>query len=183
MATPSTANLGILLDKLLALAYATAQPPTRSASRFLASEMRREVLASSRSIARGRLNIPVYWAVYVHEGRTTPIVPRNGKVLVYFKNPLADDPRLRGGYPRRRSEVRKLNLDPEEWARLRASGQMIVRSRVDAPTPPHRFFGNTPGEGMAPFTIEAEGLVRDWATAQVIAALGKRQTVRRSVSL
>jgi hypothetical protein len=180
---PSTSTLASLLDQLLALAQARALPPTREASKFLAVEMRPEVLAVSRSVAKGRLHIPVYWAPYVHEGRTNSIVPRNGKVLVYFKNPLLDDPRLRGGYPRRRSDVKKLNLDPEEWARLVAEGKMIVRSRVDGPTPPHRFFGDGPGEGMAAFKAEATGLVRDWGLAQVIAALGTRQVVRATVEL
>ena len=140
----------------------------------------------SRSRARGRLLIPVYWAPIVHEGRSRPILPRNARVLVWFRNPLVDDPRLRGGYPKRLSEVRSLrslNLSADEWKDLKESGRIIFSKRVDKPVPPTPFFGNDPGEGMSAFAFEATRVVQDWATTEVIRALGTRQTVRATVEI
>lgn len=184
--TSNTARMDLLLDRLLNLALAMARPGVRKASRFLEAHMVREVLAASRSRARGRLHIPVYWAPIVHEGRSRPILPRNARVLVWFRNPLVDDPRLRGGYPKRLSEVRSLrslNLSADEWQELKDSGQMIFRKVVTKPVPEKPFFGNEPGEGMSAFAFEATRIVQDWATTEVIRALGTRQTVRATVTL
>lgn len=183
-------NLGELLTLLLDRAYVRAIPPTRDASKFLAREMRREILAQSRALGRGRLHIPVFWAVYLHEGRApgSRILPKNGPVLIYFKNPLVDDPRLRGGYPKRRTEVRRLPRGftrSDEFKQMVRDGRAFVRRSVGRTenNEPRRFFGNAAGEGMAAFKAEADGLARDWATTEVIRALGKRQTVRTTVTL
>lgn len=178
--------MDLLLDRLLNLGLAMARPSVRRASRFLEANMVREVLAASRSRARGRLHIPVYWAPIVHQGRTGPILPRESKVLVWFKNPLVDDPRLRGGYPRRLSEVRSLrslNLSADEWQELKDSGRIIFSLAVTKPVPPTPFFGSDPGEGMAAFKFEATRVVQDWATTEVIRALGTRQTVRATTDI
>lgn len=52
------------------------------------------------------LFIPHYWAIYVHDGRGA-VTPKDAVWLVWFADPQ-DDPRIRGGYPVRGSDVRRL---------------------------------------------------------------------------
>lgn len=71
---------------------------------------------------------PHYWAVYYHDGRG-PLRPVNGRFLVYFLDP-EDDPRFQNGYPVRESDVKRLELSPEEFKAAIASGKMIVTNYV-----------------------------------------------------
>ena len=71
---------------------------------------------------------PHYWAVYYHDGRG-PLRPVNGKYLVYFLDP-EDDPRFQNGYPVRASDVKRLELSPEEFKAAIRSGKMIVTNYV-----------------------------------------------------
>lgn len=101
---------------------------------------------------QGYLEIPHYWAIYVHDGRG-PFGPRRAKVLVWFTNP-EDDPRLRPPPVRyaqwrpltkaefqhglqRNAEHRLLGLPP----------YMIVRRYQPRPQPPTYFFSL----GLKPF--------------------------------
>lgn len=85
---------------------------------------------------------PHYWAVYYHDGRG-PLRPKNGKYLVWFMDP-EDDPRFDAGYPVRREDIRKLELSPEEFKSLLASGKMIVR-KYAGPAKGKRFLDKLKG--------------------------------------
>lgn len=109
---------------------------------------------------QGYIQIPHYWALYVHDGRGTFAAPP-GKYLVWFRNPK-DDPRLRGGVtPVRAADLR--HLQPSEfyhWLRenaiARAEGRdppMVVTRAVRKGVPPARFFEND--GGMAGFAAKA----------------------------
>jgi hypothetical protein len=98
---------------------------------------------------KGGLYIPHYWAVYIHDGRTRGFGPRRTTYLVWFTNPK-DDPRLRGGYPRRAREIRRLDEFPGAFqhglrrnAQRRARGLkpfMVVTKFQPRPLAPSYFF-------------------------------------------
>ena len=118
------------------------------------------------------MNVPQYWAIYYHEGHTKPIIPRNASVLVWYKNP-SQDPRLSGGYPIRRSQVRRLTKD--EFQRDRAAGKLVVTKKSPfsgRPVRGRRFFAND--GGMAGFAQVANRVVGDVVNKVVIAELKKR---------
>lgn len=87
---------------------------------------------------RARLFIPHYWAVYLHDGRG-PVQARGGGKLVFFDDP-DDDPRLRGGYPERASDIRRLSRREYERGleinrERRARGQRPFMYVVDSVGP------------------------------------------------
>lgn len=65
--------------------------------------------AQSRRGTTDRIRVfsPFFWSEFVERGRR-PQARRDGRYYAWFRNPLRDDPRLRQGYPVRRSDVRKL---------------------------------------------------------------------------
>ncbi len=110
-----------------------------------------------------RVQIPHYWALYVHDGRPPFNMPA-GRYMVWFTNP-ADDPRLRGRpTPVRASDLRHLTkeqflegLQANHLARLAgAEPFMVVTNRIRKGTPAIPFFSNT--GGMAGFVNEANAI-------------------------
>ena len=110
--------------------------------------------------ARGRLNVPHYWAVYYHEGRRV-IRPVSASVLVWFRNPN-NDPRLKGGKsPVYKSDVRRLTKAQFQFwsnenrkARRRgAPVPMVVSKRSPIAGRPsflgNPFFSDKPAGGLA----------------------------------
>lgn len=132
---------------------------------------------------RAFLEIPHYWALYIHDGRR-PFGPRPGRrYLVWFDRP-ENDPRLRNGYPVRYADWRP--LEPEEFqnglkvnARLRAIGappQMIVRRFQPNPLKPTPFFTT----GMSAFEDRARASIRASFSTFILQHFGQEplETVR-----
>lgn len=175
--TPAAARIAVattddrflvrLTSALLRAGSRHVRPVIRSRSRTLAAALQTMLepnAGRSRSMA-GRLFIPHYWAVYVHDGRGAPVLPRAGSVMVWFRNPN-NDPRLRGGrYPERASQVRRLTRTQFEFwlAENRLAIQrgvpppMIVTKRINTPTQAYAFFDNR--KGMAGFVAQVPGIV------------------------
>ena len=88
---------------------------------------------------------PHYWAYYVHQGRNAV----SKKLMVFFPN-KHDDPRTLGGrlYPERQTDRKPLTLSPEDFKRLRRSGELVVTMQV-GPTNGVPFFDR----GMAGFGV------------------------------
>lgn len=130
------------------------------------------------SDTEGRIQIPHYWALYVHNGRG-PFSAPAGRYLVWFRNPK-DDPRLRNGVtPVRASQLR--HLTPSEYyhwlqvnAQARKEGRdppMVVTRAVRKGTPPNRFFA-TDG-GMRGFPQRAQEVVREDVLKHIRESIGK----------
>jgi hypothetical protein len=68
--------------------------------------LRRAMVFERTGPQSGRLFVPHYWALYHHDGRGA-VFPVRKRFLVWFVDPK-DDPRLRGGYPVRLSDIRRL---------------------------------------------------------------------------
>lgn len=103
-------------------------------------------LAVYASLSEARLIVPHYWAVYYHDGRGS-VTPTNASKLVFFENPLLNDPRLSGAYPVRPGDVPRLTR--EQYldglainAERRALGQPPFMFVVDSvgPSRPRPFF-------------------------------------------
>ncbi len=116
--------------------------------KFIGSRTLREAifLAVYASLAEAKLIVPHYWAVYYHDGRGS-VSPVSAQKLVFFDNPLEDDPRLQGAYPRRSGDLRRLTRGEYEEglkrnAERRAQGLGPFMFVVDAvgPSRPHPFF-------------------------------------------
>jgi len=111
------------------------------------STLRRAIfLAVYASLGEAKLIVPHYWAVYYHDGRG-PVSPVNARKLVFFEEPLRNDPRLQGAYDVRADDIRRLSRDEyeeglERNAERRAAGLPPFMFVVDAvgPAAPHPFF-------------------------------------------
>lgn len=119
------------------------------------------------------VEIPEYWAIYVHDGRGAFGPRRPGSVLVYFRNPK-NDPRLAptGKSPIRYSQTKRLTQPQfSYWLRqnqkARALGvpvPMIVRTDV-GPMRGSFFFDNN--RGMSGFKAFADQLAAPIATRHI----------------
>lgn len=103
-------------------------------------------LAVYASLGQARLVIPHYWAVYYHDGRAG-FGPVSASKLVFFEDPLVNDPRLNGSYSRRAEDEERLTREQYEHglmvnAERRAAGQPPYMFVVDAvgPSRPRPFF-------------------------------------------
>lgn len=126
--------------KLIELAKARALPAISRASSTLARAIEAKSTAEFAD-----LTIPHYWAIYVHDGRG-PVRPVRRSWLVWFTNPR-DDPRLRGGYPVRESDIIRLTRDEFQQGleenRARAAAGLppyMIVTKYSGPTAPNRFF-------------------------------------------
>lgn len=109
-------------------------------ARALRDDLRIQVVDVDEVRSEAHVVTDFYWAVYYHDGRG-PVRARPGKFLVFFSDPDFD-PRIDGAarnYPRRASDIRRLNLTRGEFTRLLRSGRMIATKRVGA-AEAHPFF-------------------------------------------
>lgn len=164
-----------LLRDIGRLGYNYVRP--KIPSRTLRRSLRFEVLGVSVGLfdpkvggSVGRLHVPHYWALYVHNGRGPFNMPR-GKFMVWFKDPR-QDPRLRGGKtPERVSQLR--HLTAEEFYRALQLDQIIVTSRIRKPTPPTPFFANEAGGGMQGFADHVNQQVNAKVREYLLNQIGK----------
>ena len=106
----------------------------------LRDDLRVEIVKVGELESEALVLTDFYWAIYYHDGRG-PIRARPGKFLVFFRDP-DDDPRINGAarnYPRRSSDIQRLNLSKGEFNRLLRSGRMVATKRV-GPADAHPFF-------------------------------------------
>lgn len=109
-------------------------------ARALREDLRVQIIDVDEQTSEAAVLTDYYWAVYYHDGRG-PINARPGKFLVFFRDP-DDDPRIDGSarnYPRRASDIQRLNLSKGDFGRLLRSGRMIATKRV-GPAEGHPFF-------------------------------------------
>jgi len=111
-------------------------------SRQLAAALRVRTTGTN-SVA---IHIPHYWAEYVHDGRTAPVLPTSPvKAFVWFTNPL-EDPRIPGGLtPERVSQLKHLKLPKGLFREMLQDGRIIVRRKIQKPTNASPFFENSGG--------------------------------------
>lgn len=138
------------------------------------------------AVGEAVLNVPHYWAVHYHDGRG-PVKARPGHKLVWFANP-EEDPRLTGGYPKEKADVRRLTraqfqnaLRRNLQARRQGKAPPVIITTFSVGTDPELFFDNN--DGMRGFknkafktarndfskhvrdTLNEEGLLNDKDTA------------------
>jgi hypothetical protein len=87
---------------------------SRTLSRAMAID---ESLISKNII---KIYVPHFWARFVHDGSRAV----RGISMVWFPNPK-DDPRLKGGRPIKRSQVKRLRLSKRRFYALRAAGILV----------------------------------------------------------
>ncbi len=128
---------------LAVAARSEARPAVERASRTLADAM--QVRTGPRP-GHADVFIPHYWAEFVHDGRRAPVFPNPPvRAFVWFADPK-DDPRLIGGKtPERVSQLRRLSLPKGEFRELIREGRLIIRTKIEKPTAPTRFFDNSAG--------------------------------------
>ncbi len=115
--------------------------------------------------AEGSVNLPFYWAIYVHQGRPEEQYRKAKGVYVFWRNPEDDPRRQRGG-------IGFKGLRPEQVPRLRgnefneavkrrnqwiadgnpaSTSPVIITKVIRGPTAGIPFFSNTDGRGMLGF--------------------------------
>lgn len=154
--------------------------------RVLQRALRFELLADDM----GQMQIPHYWAVYVHDGRSAPFGPRRSPFLIWFKNPR-QDPRLQNGVtPERYDPNRRLTKEQfNEVLRIDAEARrndrespVVITTRVRRPTRGTFFFSNAAGGGMYRFLEDEAGPIaevefKNFAFRQLRSALGIRSRI------
>jgi len=80
------------------------------------------------------VGVPHYWAVYYHDGRGR--AKPDGQWLIWYPNPN-DDPRHRGAYPTKRSQVRSLTEAGAKWREVLADVRAgrAVMAKVSGTSP------------------------------------------------
>ena len=73
-------------------------------SRTLQKSLRYDV-ELKKTVFKLNFSVPQYWAKFVHDGRSAPFLTENK--MIWYANP-GDDPRIKNGYPVKRSDVQKL---------------------------------------------------------------------------
>ena len=116
----------------------------------------------SRGYAEGSVNLPFYWAIFVHQGRPNAPYRKDRGVYVFWRDP-SEDPRRPGGRePRRRGDLRRLTVSEFNRAVLRrrqwiadggdpADSPVVITRVIRNPTKAIPFFSNTDGRGMLGF--------------------------------
>jgi hypothetical protein len=132
-------------------------------SRTLKKAMYAPITHEGKTISKGMIRVPHYWAKYFHDGRNAVQKFPKGPMLIYYKDP-SQDPRIQPNYPVYKSDVRKLTK--EQFLRDREAGKLIVVPAV-GPTaqPQNPFFSNT--GGMAGFDTEVGQIARAETSAYV----------------
>ena len=151
MARTAREFLREVLERVAQRAESRARPQIPSAT------LRRALNTSIEDAVEGmvaKLQIPHYWAVYVHDGRSQ--ITKSTGFLVFFRD-ISDDPRVSGGFPVRASEIRRLTRD-QFRAGLEANRQHLANGGdpFTAPMIVVRQVGPTRGaefftKGMASF--------------------------------
>lgn len=128
-----------------------------------------------------RMQIPHFWALYVHDGRG-PFGPRRAKFLVWFRNPKRD-PRLApsGVTPVRARNIKRLSREEfvrglQENAEARDRGlppPMIITRRVKTPSQARKFFDNR--VGMRGFVQEANQVGNPMVREFILASIFQRR--------
>ena len=95
-----------ILERLQRIGERELERTTLPHSKTLATTYQTQVIRAKDSDAV-RLYSPYFWSGFLDLGRG-PVYPSRSSVLVWFANPLRDDPRLRSGYPRSKSAQRRL---------------------------------------------------------------------------
>lgn len=176
-----------LLAALGSAAFDYAQPKIKS------NQLRRALtLDIFPALRLARLEIPHYWAVYVHDGRG-PFGARRARFLVWFRNPN-NDPRLSGGLqPERYSQVRRLtkqqfqfwlNENRRAFDRGTIPPMIVLRDPNFRPlrhpgNPPTHFFENFVGGGMHGFVDVANSI----GSVMVKTAINERLADILSISM
>lgn len=125
--------------------------------------------------SRGKLTIPHYWAVIVHDGRKRVSMPP-GRFLIWYKNPR-NDPRFPGrSTPARlaaRLSFRDLYSTKAEFkARIKKDRDKLIISRTSGPVAANPFFGNEPGQGMHGLMQESHVIVRELVAKEMAEFIG-----------
>lgn len=158
-------------------------------SRTLREGLRATVISDRQS----KLNVPHYWAEFVHDGRG-PVSPRFKSFLVYYVDPR-DDPRLRGGYPVNPSDARAKRLTEAQfkagmrqnylrYRRNPAGGRMqfMVVTQRSGPSDPRKrnpFFT----QGMRRFLGQADSIVRRTVDEEIPVKARRFRRFRASVRI
>ena len=91
--------------------FAIARRKLPEVRRRIGSEtLKRFLQFYERADGKAVIGVPHYWAAYYHDG-TASFGPSRTTYLVYFADPIADDPRIGGQYPIRFAEWRPLTKE------------------------------------------------------------------------
>ena len=95
-----------IIERLQRIGERELERTTLPHSKTIATTYQAQVIRAQDSDAV-RVYSPYFWSGFLDLGRG-PVYPRRSSLLVWYREPLRDDPRLRAGYPRSRSAQRKL---------------------------------------------------------------------------
>lgn len=173
-------------------------------------QLRAGLITIEEAKGKGKLHVPHYWALYIHDGRgPSPGAGGGDKILVWFKDPK-NDPRYPGGvYPVRLSQVKRLTKAQfRKWSRInraiigrykQQSGKRILTASdyraMDLPmiiaksSPGDRsgvksvpFFSNAPGGGMAGFKGRAGSIAKRETSKFVTDTLQRQGLLHKTVT-
>ena len=174
MTNPKQPFLQQFLPLALRAAYDYCNIPLKIPSKSIRLSMTLEQDAP----LRGRLNVPFYWATWYHNGRGGIEKGPNDGFLVYYKDPK-QDPRIKSGYPVRRSDVKRLS--PYRFKQDRRAGKLIVRKSVGPTNRNFPFFSDT--GGMIGFDSKLDELAKKETDSYVARKLQAAGLLNKKVSV
>lgn len=122
MAAPLTVQ--VVRDNIAAIMGRRATAKVRAA---VDSRTLRDSLRLQKRGNKWWLGVPHYWAVYYHDGRS-PALAAPQRWLVWYPNPK-DDPRHRGNYPVRATQIRRLDIPWHQlWDDVVAGRAVIAKA-------------------------------------------------------
>lgn len=124
-------DLGLMI-RLHRLAGDAAVTHMRRKPRSIVPRSMKQRLSVVTTPSRAWVSVPYYWAIYLHQGR-----PGYSGNIIYFTHPNLD-PRIKGGYPVKQSDVR--HLTGIEYARLKAFGHGMITRTFVGPAKARPFF-------------------------------------------
>ena len=124
-------------DDLADLLTATLAAESAPYSATVANSWERTPVDVTAKGFRVTVQSPFFWANILDKGRPS-VSPLTAPTLIWFKNPLRDDPRLQGGYYRTLEEAQSRKLTAAEVQAGRDAGT-IVFARVSGAVAPANF--------------------------------------------
>ena len=179
----------VFKKKLLTVLLRAADRKVRP--KIPSKQLRQGLTKTVESGSKGYLEIPHYWALYVHEGRNAPVHAQNSTFLIWYRDPR-QDPRLVGGKtPKRASQLRRLTSSQFKDALQRnrdareagLEPPVVIVRAVRKSTEGVPFFSNESRRGMQGFVDEANDIGADVVREFALEFLKKELDVKGSLKI
>lgn len=168
-----------------------AKPRIAESSKTLSRALEIVRLPTRGRSERAVLQVPHYWAEFVHNGRR-PF--RKRRFMVWWRDPRRD-PRLRNGkYPRTRDQLRRLTPqefvaakeERDRWIKSGGSPEtspVIITKNIRKATKENPFFSHEAGGGLVNLASVGERIMESEMDNHVSEVMGDLMNVKETIRI